>query len=113
MVNPKRKRKFLRQSTISYKRLKRKWIKPRGGQGKMRRKEKGRSGMPSIGYGAPKQLRYLHPSGLKEVLIYNVTDLQKVNPKIEAAKISHSLGKRKRQEIVKKAEELKVKVLNP
>lgn len=69
--------------------------------------------MPSIGYRAPKELRYLHPSGFKEVLVYNVDDLQKIDASKEAVKIAHTVGKKKRSEILKKAEELKIKVLNP
>ena len=69
--------------------------------------------MPSVGYGAPRQLRFLHPSGFKEVLVSSLKDLEKVDPKTEAIKIAHTVGKKKRQEILKKAEELKIKVLNP
>jgi large subunit ribosomal protein L32e len=48
-----------------------------------------------------------------EVLIHNFKELEKINPEKEAVKIASTVGKKKRQEIVKKAEELKVKVLNP
>ena len=112
MTNPK-KRKFTRQSAVAYKRLANRWRKPRGGQNKVRQFEKGKIKMPAIGYGAPKILRYLHPSGLKEVLVFNAGSLASLDPKTEAVKIAHTVGKRKKQEIVKKAEELKIKVLNP
>lgn len=113
MVNPRKKPKFLRQSWQAYKRLGKKWRRPRGMHSKLRRKEKDKGKMPSPGYGAPKELRYLHPSGFKEILVFNVDDLQKVEPKTEAVKIAHTVGKRKRSDILKKAEELKIKVLNP
>ena len=112
MTNPNKK-KFTRQSAVAYKRLAGRWRKPRGGHNKVRQFEKGKIKMPKIGYSAPKQLRFLHPSGLKEVLVFNTNNLSGIDPKTEAARISHSVSKRKKQEIVKKAEELKVKVLNP
>ena len=113
MVNPRKKPKFRRWTSTSLVRLKESWRRPRGMHSKIRRKEKGKLRMPTIGYGAPRQLRYLHPSGFKEVLIYNFDQLQKIDAKIEAVKIAHVVGKKKRQLILKKAEELKIKVLNP
>jgi len=113
MVNPRKKPKFLRPGAIAYKRLGLKWRRPRGMHAKLRRHEKSKGKMPSPGFGAPKKLRHLHPSGLREVLVLNINDLQKINPKIEAARIAHTIGKKKRSEVLKKAEELKIKVLNP
>ncbi|MEM7825643.1 MAG: 50S ribosomal protein L32e [Candidatus Aenigmatarchaeota archaeon] len=114
MVNPRKKPKFLRSGWKAYKRLRKvKWRKARGIHSKIRRKEKGKPKMPNIGYGAPKELKYLHPSRFKEVLVYNVKDLEKIDSEKEAIKIAHTVGKKKRGEILKKAEELKIKVLNP
>lgn len=113
MVNPRKKPKFLRQGSKAYKRLGEKWRRARGMHSKLRRKEKSKGKMPSPGYGAPKDLRFLHPSGFKEVLICNVKDLEKIDKEKEVVKIVHTVGKKKRQEILKKAEELKLKVLNP
>jgi len=69
--------------------------------------------MPSVSYGTSKSLRYLHPSGFKEVLVSDIKDLEKIDATKEAARISSGVGKKKRQEILKKAEEKKIKVLNP
>jgi large subunit ribosomal protein L32e len=109
----RKKRKFLRQLAKTYKKLGSKWRKPYGSQSKLRRKMKSKGKLPSVGYKKPKSLRYLHPSGFKEILISNIKDLGKINPKTQAIKISHSIGKKKRKEILKKAKELKIKVLNP
>jgi large subunit ribosomal protein L32e len=113
MVNPRKKPKFLRSSAVAYKRLGEKWRRPRGWHSKIRIREKGKPKMPSVGYGAPRKLRYLHPSGFREVVVSNVNDLGKVDQSKEAVKIAHTVGKKKRSEILKKAEELKIKVLNP
>ncbi|MGC8812558.1 MAG: 50S ribosomal protein L32e [Candidatus Aenigmatarchaeota archaeon] len=113
MVNPRKKPKFLRQGAKAYKRLGEKWRRPRGMHSKLRRREKSKGKMPSPGYGAPRNLKHLHPSGYKEVLVHNVNELGKINPEKEAIKIAHTVGKKKREEILKKAEELKIKVLNP
>jgi large subunit ribosomal protein L32e len=109
-----KKPKFLRQLALSYKRrLGLKWRKPRGSQSKLRKHKKSKGFMPSVSYGTPKTLRYLHPSGFREVLVNNIKDLEKIDASKEAVKISHGVGKKKRQEILKKAEEKKIKVLNP
>jgi large subunit ribosomal protein L32e len=113
MVNPRKKPKFKRWMSQSLKRIKESWRRPRGIHSKIRRREKSKIKMPSVGYGAPKELKHLHPSGFKEVLVYNLNDLQKIDPKKEAARIAHTVGKKKRIELLKKAEELKIKVLNP
>jgi large subunit ribosomal protein L32e len=112
-MNLRKKPGFKRWMSQAYKRIKSSWRKPKGRQSKIRAKLKGKLKMPTIGYRAPKELRYLHPSGFKEVLIHNVNELLKVNPEKEVARIASKVGKKKRSEILKKAEELKIKILNP
>ena len=65
-----------------------------------------------IGYRTPKTIRGIHPSGYEEVLISNVNDLKKIDPKTQAAKI-RKIGKKKKQAILKEAAKLKIKILNP
>ncbi|MEM5870113.1 MAG: 50S ribosomal protein L32e [Candidatus Aenigmatarchaeota archaeon] len=112
-MNPRKKPEFRRWLSESLKRLKPSWRRPRGMHSKIRVRKKGKLKMPSVGYGAPKKLRYLHPSGFQEVLVSNLKDLEKVDASKQAIKIAHTVGKKKRAEILKKAEELKIKVLNP
>lgn len=112
-MNPRKKPEFRRWLSERIKRLKPSWRRPKGMHSKIRIRKKSKLKMPNIGWGAPKKLRYLHPSGFKEVLVSNLKDLEKVDPKTEAVKISHSVGEKKRKEILKRAEELKIKVLNP
>jgi len=108
----RKKPKFRRQEWHRYKRLGEKWRRPKGRHSKMRRKLKGKPKMPNPGYRSPKKVRGLHPSGYEEVLVYNPKDLEKIDPERQAARIASRVGKRKRREILKKAEELGIVVLN-
>lgn len=104
---------FLRQEWHARKRLQRtKWRKPMGDHSKMRQHYGYRRNVVSIGYGGPREARYLHPSGFREVRVWNVSDLEKINPEIEAARIAHQVGMRKRLEIEEKADELGIRILN-
>jgi large subunit ribosomal protein L32e len=112
MVNKKRKYSFLKQGAKYLKRVKNRWRKPRGVDSKLKRLHKGKGRVPNIGYGAKRDMRYKHPSGFEEVLVNNVDDLVKVNPKTHVARISATVGKRKRSLILEKAKESKIKLLN-
>lgn len=110
-MNPRKKPSF-RRYAANTKRVKKSWRRPRGRDNKMKRGEKAKGKRPSVGYGAPRNLRFLHPSGFREVLIANVNDLSRLNPKKDAARIISTVGQKKRLEIINKAKELKIKVLN-
>jgi large subunit ribosomal protein L32e len=66
----------------------------------------------NTGYRSPKSIRSLHPSGYKDFLVYNVNDLKKLNPKIDAVRIAHTVGKRKKIEILVEARKKNLLVLN-
>jgi large subunit ribosomal protein L32e len=104
---------FRRQEWFRYKKLGTSWRRPRGIQSKARKHKGYRVNVVSIGYGAPAEARNLHPSGFKEVLVHNTADLEKIDPKVQAARIGHSVGTRKRMAIEAKADELGIRVLNP
>jgi large subunit ribosomal protein L32e len=104
---------FKRQESWRYKRVKKNWRRPRGIDSKMRKKVKGWPKSPEVGYRSPKETRGLHPSGYEEVLVRNVDDVRKVDPKTQAIRIAHQVGARKRVEISAIADELKIRVLNP
>jgi ribosomal protein L32E len=72
-----------------------------------------RPALVKVGYRSPKASRGLHPSGYRDNLIHNVTELAKLDPKGDAARIAHTVGKKKRIEIINKALQLGIKVLNP
>ncbi len=88
------------------------WRKPRGIDSKQRKNVKAKGAHPRIGYSAPSKSRGLHPSGYEEVYVRNMDDLMKIDPETQAARLSATLGKKKREEILAKANELKIRVLN-
>jgi large subunit ribosomal protein L32e len=79
---------------------------------KMRQHYRYRGNVVSAGYGTPKGAKHLHPSGFKEIMVHNVKDLERINPELEAARIGHKVGMKKREQIEEKADELKIRVLN-
>jgi len=103
---------FHRQEWFRYKRLGEKWRRPKGLHSKMRRKKKYRPPVVSIGYGSPKEARGLHPSGFREVPVFNLQDLENIDNDMEAARIGRTVGMRKRIQILAKAKELNIRVLN-
>ena len=108
----KKKPNFVRHEGWRYKRLSEGWRRPRGLDNRMRRKIKGWPPTVNVGYRGPKVARGLHPSGYKEVLVYNTNDLEEIDPKTQAIKIAHTVGKRKRAKILVEARKKKITVLN-
>ncbi len=103
---------FRRQNWFRYKRLGEKWRRPRGIHSKMRRHFKYRIPVAQVGFRGPTSVRGLHPSGFEEVLVNNPKDVDNVNPETQAIRISSTVGDKKREVIVKKADDLKIRVLN-
>ncbi|MEM2838883.1 MAG: 50S ribosomal protein L32e [Thermoplasmata archaeon] len=104
---------FYRQEYGRYKKLETGWRKPRGIHSKTRMKMRYRRPMVSVGYRGPKTARGLHPSGFEEIRVCNVNDLSKVeDADRQAVRIAHTVGQRKRNQIIEKADELGIRVLN-
>jgi large subunit ribosomal protein L32e len=108
----KKKPEFARHESWRYIKLKENWRRPRGLDNKMRRKIKGWPPTVSVGYKGPKVARGLHPSGYREVLVHNVKEISGVDPKTQAVRIAHTVGKKKRAQIVAEAKKNKVVILN-
>ena len=107
-----RRPEFLRQEWFRYAKLGKKWRKPRGMHSKMRRHYKYRPTIVSIGFRGPALVRGLASSGFQEVLVYNPSNLDVIDPKTQAAKIGGTVGGKKRATIIEKADQLKIRVLN-
>jgi large subunit ribosomal protein L32e len=112
-VQKGKKPQFKRAACHKFKRLDDNWRRPRGTQGKQRRKYKAKGALAQIGYGSPAAVKGLHPSGFMDVLISCVAELALVDPSFEAIRIAAKIGARKKAIILAKAEELGIKVLNP
>lgn len=108
----KKKPNFARSESWRYTKLKESWRRPRGLDHKMRRKIKGWPPTVSVGYKGPKIARGLHPSGYKEVLVHNAKEIANIDPRTEAARIAHTVGKKKRVQIIAAAKKKKVFILN-
>ena len=50
--------------------------------------------------------------GFEEIAVYNIKDIENIDPDKQAARIGSTVGTRKRNEIEKKADELNVRILN-
>jgi large subunit ribosomal protein L32e len=104
--------KFVRQESWRYDRLAENWRKPKGKDNKMRKQVSGVPALVKIGYRGPRAARGLHPSGYTDNLVFNVDDLTKLDPKKDAARLGHTVGTRKRKEIIAKATSMGIKLLN-
>lgn len=104
---------FRRQESWRYKRTETSWRKPKGIDSHQRKqKSRGRPGLVKIGYGGPKEARGLHPSGYTDNLVFNVQDLESLDPKKDGVRLGHSVGTKKRKEIIAKAMGKKLKIFN-
>jgi len=89
------------------------WRKPRGQHNKQREQRKAKGALPKPGFGSPVAVRGMHPSGFFEVLVSSEKELEGLNPKTHAVRISATVGERKRGTLQEKAVGAGLKVLNP
>ena len=111
----KRIKQFKRHHSDRYKRLKTSWRKPRGIDSCVRRRFKGKTIMPNIGFGSNSKTRNRNLNGLFKIQIFNVRDLNMLamsNRKFEA-EIGKGVGIKKKGLILKKALNLDIKISNP
>ncbi len=105
----KKKPEFIRQDWQKTIRLKRHWRHPEGMHSKMRLKLRSLRRSPSIGFSSPKAVRNLTRDGYKVSIVSNVAQVAAIKDPIT---IASTVGMRKKIEIVKKAKEMKLEVLN-
>jgi protease I len=109
----KKRPKFARQELTFRTRIDDAWRKPRGIDSKQAEEKRGKGCLPKVGYKSPNLVSGLHPTGYKPVIVHNVNDISKLDNKIEAAIISAVVGRKKRNDIIKMANEKKIVILNP
>lgn len=107
----KHKPTFVRQETSKQKKLqnKVKWRFPRGLHSKIRRGFKGHVRMPDPGYSSPKAIRGLTREGCKLIIIHTIKEMAKLK---EPFFIASDVGTKNKIAILKKAQEMKLQVLN-
>jgi len=88
------------------------WRRPKGLDNKIRHQIKGYPPMVKVGYRQPKAVRGLHPSGNEVVRVWRPEDLDNIDPSRQAIIIASTVSRRKRIEIIKKALEKGIKVIN-
>jgi len=107
------KHSFVRFESWRYKKLSKSgWKKQRGIDNKTRRKTKTGVKSPHPGYRGPKDIRGIHPSGLRDVLVTNVEELEGLNPKFQGVRIATKLGIRKKMALIEKAQEKGFHIFN-
>ncbi len=104
---------FVRQESWRYVRIHPEWRKPKGVDSKMRRQDKGWPVLVRVGYRGPVASRGLHPSGHREVLVHRAQDLDALVPGSDVARVGRSVGAKKREAILERANELGIRVVNP
>ncbi|HME19163.1 MAG TPA: 50S ribosomal protein L32e [Nitrososphaerales archaeon] len=104
---------FVRQESWRYVRIHPEWRKPKGVDNKVRRQDKGWPALVRVGYRGPMESRGLHPSGHIEVLVHRPADLEGLVPGRNVARIGGTVGAKKRELILARANELGIRVVNP
>ncbi|MDD1678087.1 MAG: 50S ribosomal protein L32e [Methanomicrobiales archaeon] len=105
--------RFVRRGVHDKKKLSASWRMPKGGHNKMRRQLKAKGALPTPGYGSPAAVRGLHPSGYRDILVFNMASLSGLNPESDAIRIGGTVGMKARAKIQAAALEQGLKVLNP
>merc|ERR1712144_74156 len=123
MVKPLIKRKIVKKKTNTFKRhqsdryhkLDENWRKPKGIDNRLRRKFRGMTRMPKIGYGSNSRTKHVLQNGFKKFRVFNTSDLELLlmHNRTYAAQIAHTVSSAKRRDIVERAAQLSIKVLNP
>ena len=111
----KRRKKFVRHQSDRKIAVKPNWRKQKGIDSRVRRKFKGCGVVqPNIGYGTNKKHRHILPNGMLKAVVHNMADLEllMMHNRRYCAEVAHNVSARKRKEIVERAMQLDVKVLN-
>lgn len=108
-----RRPRFVREESWRYKRVKESWRAPKGKTSRVRRSKKGWPAVVKIGYSRPRATRGLHPSGLREILVWRPKDLGSLDPKLHVGRIAHTVGEKKRVQILEEAKKANIRILNP
>jgi large subunit ribosomal protein L32e len=107
-----RKPHFAKQDAHKRAKLTKAWRRPRGYQSKMRLGKRGYARTISAGWGSPRSVEGLARNGLRPVSVATLSQLTALDVKKECAVLVRTLGARRKEELLMKAKERKVIVLN-
>ena len=112
--NPTKRKKpdFLVKESKFSARVKARWRYPRGKHSKVRQRHCGRQALPNPGYGAAKETRGMHPTGLEVVNVSTLKQLEGIDKAKQGVLLSSTLGKRKRLLLLQEAQKNGLNVLN-
>jgi len=115
LIYKKKKRRphFARPEHYKFKKLKDVWRRPTGIDSKQIEEKRGKPKIPKIGYKKSNLVTGLHPFGFRPVIVHNINEVKKLNPTIDGAIIAKSIGRKKRNEIIKIANTSRITILNP
>ena len=90
------------------------WRRPKGIDGRVRRKFKGAIRMPNAGYGTNKRDLHVLPNGFKKFVVNNVKELEllMMSNRTFCAEVAHGVSALKRKLIVERASQLGIAVTN-
>jgi len=108
----KRKPKFNVPNLGFFKSVKPRWRKPRGTHNKKRMKFQFMGALPKVGYRNDVRTRGLHSSGVREVLVNNMAELEAAGAGKAAVRLASTIGAKKRKVLEDKAKALKLVILN-
>ena len=110
----KKTNKFKRHQSDRFNTVKESWRRPKGIDSRVRRKFKGKTLMPNIGYGSNKKTKHLLKDGFRKFVINNVADLEMLlmYNRTYAAEVAHSVSRKTREDILNRAKILDIKVTN-
>ncbi|XP_044116104.1 60S ribosomal protein L32-like [Neovison vison] len=111
----KRTKKFIRHQSDRYVKIKCNWQKLKGIDNRVRRRFKGQTLMPNIGYRNNKKTKHMLPSGFRKFLVHNVKELEVLLMcnKSYCAEIAHNVSSKNQKVIVERAAPLAIRVINP
>merc|ERR1711939_329446 len=114
MIVKKKTNTFKRHQSDRYVKVTESWRKPKGIDNRLRRKFRGMTRMPKIGYGSNSQTKHVLQNGFKKFRVFNTSDLELLlmHNRTYAAQIAHNVSSAKRRAIVDRAAQLNIKVLN-
>jgi len=114
LARRKGKPAFRRQESWRYVRLGPSWRRPKGIDNKMRLSRKGWPKTVNVGYRSPRQIRGVHPSGLRPVLVSSLKEMKELGEKEGViVVISGRVGNRLKRILTEEARALGLRVANP